>query len=146
MFDSFKIQREIAAFLEDGPVQDCSYNYRCVAVQDYKLETARQAPVCVVELETPEALIPENGTWRARLAMSRDLRWEDASEQQVNGMPDYELEPNSLRESLTARLTALARQELPSCFVLALGAVDCTLEQEEDMLVETLSVDVWLQL
>lgn len=146
MFDSFKIQREIAAFLEDGPVQDSYHNYRFVAVQDYKLETARQAPVCVVELETPEALIPENGTWRARLAVSRDLRWEDASEQQLYGMPDYELEPNSLREALTARLTALARQELPSCFILAIGAVDCSLEQEEDLLVETLSMDVWLQL
>lgn len=146
MLDVFKIQRDIAAFIESRKVSSESHTYRIVAVQDYKLDTACQAQVCVVELETPEALIPENGTWRARLAVSRDLRWEDASVQQYQGEPDYELEPNSLRVALTARMTELARQELESCFILAIGAVDCSLEQEEDLLVETLSMDVWLQL
>lgn len=146
MLDVFKIQRDIAAFIESRKVSSGSHTYRIVAIQDYKLDTARQAAVCVVELENPEALIPENGTWRARLAVSRDLRWEDDCEQQFQGMPDYEMEPNSLRVVLTARMRELARQELESCFVLAIGAVDCALEQEEDILVETLSMDVWLQL
>lgn len=147
MFDSFKIQREIAAFFESRNVSSSHYTtYRVVALQDYKLDTARQAQVCVVELENPEALIPENGTWRARLAVSRDSRWEDDCAHQYQGMPDYEQEPTSLRWALTARMRELARQELESCFVLAVGAVDCSLEQEEDLLVETLSMDVWLQL